>query len=280
MKKIVLAPNPYRDRGLALTMEAKSLLERDGFEVVISPTFVDVPSDSRMQPLLQAAEGAELIITLGGDGTMLHVARRVLTLGVPMMGVNVGTKGFMASVEPENLPLVRRAAAGEYRRSERMMLAVALSRYGADIVSDHALNDAVVKSDVNCVDLMVSSDGESIACFSGDGVICATPTGSTAYSMSAGGPIVEPEAENIVVTPICAHSMSARSFVLSPGRIVTITPRHRDNRRVFLSVDGSEPVDLIPGDEVRVRRSSNRLVLADLSGESFYNAALGKLAAL
>ena len=280
MKKIVLSPNPYRDRGLALTNAAKAMLEADGFAVVVSPAFVDVPADSPMQPLLRASAGAELIVTLGGDGTMLHVARQVLTLGVPMIGVNIGTKGFMAEIEPENLHLLRRAAVGEYRRSERMMLSVALPREGSDILSDHALNDAVVKSDVNCVDLTVASDGKDIARFSGDGVICATPTGSTAYSMSAGGPIIEPEAQDIVVTPICAHSMSARSFVLSPGRFITITPKHRDSRRVFLSVDGSAPVQLRPGDEVHVRRSSNTLVLADMGGESFYEAALGKLAKL
>ena len=279
MKRIVLAPNPYRDRGLALTNAAKAMLEADGHSTVISPAFVDVPADSHMQPLVRAARGADLIITFGGDGTMLHVARQVLTLGVPMLGVNVGTKGFMASIEPEELELVRRAAAGEYRPSERMMLSIALLREGGVILTDHALNEAVVKSDVNCVDLSVSSDGLDIARFSGDGVICATPTGSTAYSMSAGGPIVEPEAQNIVVTPICAHSMSARSFVLSPERRVTITHRHRDNRRVFLSVDGSAAVELLPDDEVLVRRSSNRLLLAEMGGESFYNAALGKLAA-
>ncbi len=279
MKKIVLSPNPYRDRGLALTYAARDMLVRDGHEVVISPAFVDVPADSPMQPLRRAAADAALIITFGGDGTMLHVARQVLALDVPMLGVNVGTKGFMASVEPENLELVRRAAAGEYRQSRRMMLSVTLNRSGTDILCDHALNDAVVKSDINCVDLTVLSDGEDIARFSGDGVICATPTGSTAYSMSAGGPIVEPEAQNIVVTPICDHSMSARSFVLSPERKLTIRHRHRDMRRVFLSVDGSEAVELRPGDEVNVRKSANTLVLADLGGESFYNAALGKLAA-
>ncbi|HIT29612.1 MAG TPA: NAD(+)/NADH kinase [Candidatus Scatomorpha stercoravium] len=279
MKKIVLAPNPYRDRGLALTLAARTMLESDGHSTVISPAFVDVPADSPMQPLGRAAAGADLIITFGGDGTMLHVARQVLTLGVPMLGVNVGTKGFMAAIEPEELALVRRAAAGEYRESPRMMLSISVVREGADVLSDHALNDAVVKSDVNCVDLTVASDGQDIARFSGDGVICATPTGSTAYSMSAGGPIIEPEAQNIVVTPICAHSMSARSFVLSPERRISISSRHRDNRRVFLSVDGSAAFELLPGDEVRVRRSSNTLMLAEMGRESFYNAALGKLAA-
>ena len=278
MKKIVLAPNPYRDRGLALTNAAKAMLERDGFETVVSPAFVNVPSDSPMVALPRAAEGAGLIITFGGDGTMLHVARQVITLGIPMLGVNVGTKGFMAAVEPEELELVRRAAAGQFAPSVRMLLDVTLIRANGESYEDFAVNDAVVKGDVSCVDLTVSSDGKRIASFSGDGVIVSTPTGSTAYSMSAGGPIIEPEAEDIIVTPICAHSMSARSFVLSPEWTVTIAPVRRDNRRVFLSVDGSAAIDLDGGDEVRVQRSRNTLVFADLGGRSFYDTALGKLA--
>ena len=112
MKKIVLAPNPYRDRGLVLTNRAKELLELDGRETVVSPVFVDVPGDSNMVPLRRAAEEAELIISFGGDGTFLHVARQTLGMRIPLLGVNVGTKGFMAGLEPEDIELVRRAATG------------------------------------------------------------------------------------------------------------------------------------------------------------------------
>ena len=279
MKRIVLSPNPYRDRGLALTYEARDLLQSEGYEVVISPAFVSVPADSPLEPLSSACRGAELIITIGGDGTMLHVARRVLELGLPMLGVNAGTKGFLAEIEPEELELILRAAAGDYSPSRRMLLDVTLQRADGETVTDCAINDAVVKGDVNCVDLTVHSDSRRIARFSGDGVICATPTGSTAYSMSAGGPIIEPEAQNIVVTPICAHSMSARSFVLAPDRQVVIEPERRDNRRIFLSVDGSGAVELEAGDTVHVSRSRNSLILAGLGGRSFYDTALGKLSA-
>ena len=277
MSKIALIANPYRDRGLALTGDARRLLEAAGFETVLSPAFVDVPSGGAMLPIAEAARGAELIVTFGGDGTMLHVARRVFGMGIPMLGVNVGTKGFMAGLEPEELPLVVRAARGEYRRSERMLLDVTLNRASGDSKRDCALNDAVVKSDVSCVDLTVSSDGERITSFSGDGVIAATPTGSTAYSMSAGGPIVEPEARNIIITPICAHSMAARSFVLASSRAVSVTPTHRDNRRILLTVDGSAPVELEAGDEVLITRSAATLALCELGARSFYDAALGKL---
>ena len=277
MKKIVLAPNPYRDRGLVLTNRAKELLELDGRETVVSPVFVDVPGDSNMVPLRRAAEEAELIISFGGDGTFLHVARQTLGMRIPLLGVNVGTKGFMAGLEPEDIELVRRAAAGGYRQSLRMMLDIELHRADGEVVRDCALNDAVVKSDVNCIGLTVRADDTEITDFAGDGVIIATPTGSTAYSMSAGGPIVEPEAANIIVTPICAHIMAAKSCVLSPERTVTVIPERLRGRRAVLSVDGSEGLVLGSGDEVRARWSGNTLIMADMEVRSFYDTALSKL---
>lgn len=277
MKKIVLSPNPYRDRGLVLTNRARELLERDGRETVIAPVFVDVPGDSNMVPLRRAAEDAELIISFGGDGTFLHVARQILGMRIPLLGVNVGTKGFMAGLEPEDSELVRRAAAGDFRESLRMMLDIELHRADGEVIRDCALNDAVVKSDVNCINLAVRADGTEITNFAGDGVIIATPTGSTAYSMSAGGPIVEPEAANIIITPICAHIMAAKSFVLAPERTVTVTPERLRGRRAVLSVDGSEGIQLSSGDEVRARWSGNTVIMADMQVRSFYDTALNKL---
>ena len=277
MKKIVLSPNPYRDRGLVLTNRARELLERDGRETVIAPVFVDVPGDSNMVPLRRAAEDAELIISFGGDGTFLHVARQILGMRIPLLGVNVGTKGFMAGLEPEDIELVRGAAAGDFRESLRMMLDIELHRADGEVIRDCALNDAVVKSDVNCINLAVRADGTEITNFAGDGVIIATPTGSTAYSMSAGGPIVEPEAANIIITPICAHIMAAKSFVLAPERTVTVTPERLRGRRAVLSVDGSEGIQLSSGDEVRARWSGNTVIMADMQVRSFYDTALNKL---
>lgn len=277
MKKIVISPNPYRDRGLVLTNRARELLERDGRETVIAPVFVDVPGDSNMVPLRRAAEDAELIISFGGDGTFLHVARQILGMRIPLLGVNVGTKGFMAGLEPEDIELVRRAAAGDFRESLRMMLDIELHRADGEVIRDCALNDAVVKSDVNCINLAVRADGTEITNFAGDGVIIATPTGSTAYSMSAGGPIVEPEAANIIITPICAHIMAAKSFVLAPERTVTVTPERLRGRRAVLSVDGSEGIQLSSGDEVRARWSGNTVIMADMQVRSFYDTALNKL---
>ena len=277
MKKIVLSPNPYRDRSLALTMRAKAFLEADGRETVISPVFVDVPGDSNMIPLRRAAEDAELIISFGGDGTFLHVARQVMDLEIPMLGVNMGTKGFMAALEPEDIGLVRRAAAGDFRPSRRMLLDVELRRADGDSVLDCALNDVVVKSDVSCIGLTITADGTRVTEFSGDGVIISTPTGSTAYSMSAGGPIVEPEAENIVITPICAHIMAAKSFVLSPARRVVVQTNRLRSRVALLSVDGTKAIAMEDGDEVLIRRSPKTVIMADRGVTTFYESAMNKL---
>ena len=279
MKKIVLAPNPYRDRGLALTMEAKSLLERDGFEVVISPTFVDVPSDSRMQPLLQAAEGAELIITLGGDGTMLRLARAAAQQELPLLGVNVGHIGFMTELEPDELGRMEKLFTGEYSIDSRMMLHAVVRRGGRAVYEDDALNDIVVAKGTafRVVRVRIAADEEDVTGFSGDGVIVATPTGSTAYGLSAGGPVIEPSAENMAVIPICAHALAAKSCVFAPERRISIRAACEGGSEVFLSVDGGQGFAIRPDDVVEITRSALRSRLVRLKGDSFYKILQQKL---
>ena len=144
--------------------------------------------------------------------------------------------------------------------------------------SDTALNDAVISGIVQNIRLLAKGDGDRILSFSGDGVIVSSPTGSTAYSMAAGGPLVEPGAEAIVLTPVCAHMLAARSFVLGPERVVTILPEDvSEGRRVVLSVDGRGLIDLADGDQVIVKRSKYKLLMADLGTRSFYETAFDKL---
>lgn len=275
--KIVLCPNPYRDIDLGLAKRTMDMLRRDGREVVMSPVCGNTCDYDGIIPLEQSVDDASMIISFGGDGTFLHVARSVEGREIPLLCVNLGSMGFMASLEPKDIGMVRKAAAGEYRRSRRMMLDVKLSRDGETIETDCALNDAVIKSDISCIDLVVASDGEKISDLSGDGVVVSTPTGSTAYSLSAGGPIVEPEAENIIVAPICAHGIGARPFVLSPCRAVSVVPKRLYGRRALLTVDGSAPVELQSGDIVSVKRSDNAVIFADMGIKNFFDTAREKL---
>lgn len=189
---IALCPNIYRDRGLKTTLAAKSLLEKAGFETVISPVFKSaghrsIPQDIELCPIEESVTRAKLIVSFGGDGTILHTARAAVGTEAPIIGVNLGTKGFMAELEPDELDMLVKAARGEFQPEYRMMLDVTLLRDGETICADSALNDVVVSGIAHTIHLKAWGDGQLMTEFSGDGVILAAPTGSTAYSLSAGG---------------------------------------------------------------------------------------------
>lgn len=279
---IALCPNPYRDIDLTFTKNVRLLLSDAGFDCVVCPVFSEeepdvIPADLVPRKLSEVAGDCSLCVVIGGDGTMLAVARQLHDSKLPLLGVNLGTKGFMTALEPENISLVVEAARGNIQLSRRMMLDVALIRDGELVCSDCALNDAVVHGYGDCVSITAWCSGQRMTSFSGDGVILSTPTGSTGYSMSAGGPIVEPDAENIILSPICAHVMGARSFVLDPAREIFIKTEKSHGRRAYLAIDGQSVADLESGDLLRVRRSERYVLMAHLGLKSFYEIAFEKL---
>lgn len=279
---IAICPNPFRDLDLKVSRSCCDMLAEEGFETAICPVFADdepeaLPADLTYRKITDIAGDCSLAIVIGGDGTILSVVRQLRDRAVPLLGVNLGTKGFMANLEPEDLPLIRKAARGEYRLSKRMMLETELWRDGQVICRDHALNDVVLHGYGDCIGMTTTCNGERVSQISGDGIILSTPTGSTGYSMSAGGPIVEPEAENIIISPICPHVMGARTFVLDPQRTVRVTAERLHGRRAYLAVDGISVADLAGGDEVVVRRSPHQTLMADLGQKSFYEIAYEKL---
>jgi len=228
--------------------------------------------------LLDVISQCSLVIVIGGDGTMLSVARMIHEYEVPILGVNLGTKGFMASIEPEDIGLIVKAANNEnVKISCRMRLDVKLLRGGEVIYTDSALNDAVIHGYGDCIKLTASCEGDVITEYSGDGIIVATPTGSTGYSMSAGGPIVEPDAENFIISPICAHVMGSRSFVIGPSRHIGIKAQKLHSRRAYLSVDGNWVQDLQNEDILEIKRSSQCTKMVDMGQKSFYEIAYEKL---
>lgn len=277
MSRIVLLPNVTRDEGLACTLAVRRMLTEQGHEAVVSPIYGAAAGVENM-PLDKAIEGASLLVSLGGDGTILHLAPRVMTYNVPLVGVNLGHKGFLTELDRNSVDKLAEAAAGKYEIVPRMMLDVEIIRGGRRIFSDTAINEALIRGIVQNVRLTASGDGERILAFSGDGIIISSPTGSTAYSMSAGGPLVEPGADNIILTPICAHMLAARSFVLTPERVVTVCPTDLGpDKRCILSVDGRGMTDLRKGDRVVVRKSEYKLLMAHLGLKSFYETAFEKL---
>ena len=279
---IAICPNPFRDAELKLTRQAVKLLNDAGFKTAVCPVFAGendrvIPGNIETERLGDIARDCSLIIIIGGDGTILAVSRQIKGLEVPLLGVNLGTKGFMAALEPEDIGLIVKAARGEYKISRRTMLDVSLIRDGKAIYIDYALNDAVVHGYGDCVKISAWCDGERMTSFSGDGVIISTATGSTGYSMSAGGPIVEPEADAMILSPICAHMMSARSFVLGPGRRISVKTEKLHGRKAYLSVDGNPVLDLSNGDMLLAERSEHCTLMVDMGRKSFYELAFEKL---
>ncbi|NLH00758.1 MAG: NAD(+)/NADH kinase, partial [Clostridiales bacterium] len=201
---IVLCPNPKKDIGFETTLRVYDVLIKEGKEAVISPIspcleHAPLPDFVKTMPLSDSAPDAKLIVCFGGDGTILKTARAVMKSPVPILGVNLGHKGFMAELEPDDTELLLKAANGDYEPISRMMIDVELVRDGKAIYQDSALNDAVICGTATAVKIAALGDGSKITEYTGDGIIVATPTGSTAYSLSAGGPLVAPTAKNILL---------------------------------------------------------------------------------
>ena len=279
---IAICPNPFRDKGCELSRRVASLLEENGFETCFCPVFADegdevLPQDLSFRALSDVAAGCTLIVVIGGDGTILHAARQINPHPVPVIGINLGSKGFMANLEPEEYEYVLQAARGKYKLSRRMKLDVRLYRAGVEICRDQALNDVVMHGYGDCIKITALCNEKRITAFSGDGIILSTPTGSTGYSMSAGGPIVEPDAEALIISPICAHMMSSRSFVLGADNVITVEMEKQHDRRAYLSVDGTSVIDLSGGDRLVVRRSESYTHMADIGLRNFYDIAFEKL---
>ena len=224
-----------------------------------------------MRPLQQEIRQADLLIAFGGDGTILHLARTVALHSVPVLGVNLGSLGFMSELEVNELDRLRDLAQGRFTVESRMMLDVSVLREGRQVYNNIALNDAVVSkgSIARVVRLDIFTEEGRLTKVGGDGIIVSTPTGSTGYSMAAGGPIVEPTAKNLLLTPICPHSTRSSSYVLSPEHIITVEAADANRKFVYLSVDGGKAFSLKNGDQVRVSTSKYTTRLVRLSKKSF-----------
>lgn len=278
MKKVILTPNPYRDKGFQTVRDAQRILKEAGIDVRICLPFevdrsFELPKDLRFSRIDRELGSADLIVCFGGDGTILHMAKTATRAGIPILGVNIGTMGFMAELESSELTELSRLATGDYTVDSRMMLDVTVHRDRDIIFHDICLNDVVITKGAvaRIVHLSVECDGVQAMECGGDGVIIATPTGSTAYSLSAGGPIVEPEAHNILITPICAHDVVSRCMVASEKRIVTVALSKNARRNAFLSVDGGKALRLNMGDVATIRKSQLETKLVRLKDRSFYD---------
>ncbi|WTW94193.1 NAD kinase [Streptomycetaceae bacterium NBC_01309] len=227
-----------------------------------------------------AAKGCELAIVLGGDGTLLRGAELVRDAGVPMLGVNLGRVGFLAEAEREDLgEVVERVVRQDYEVEERMTLDVVVRTNGDVVHTNWALNEAAVEkaSRERMLELVTEVDGRPLSRWGGDGIVYATPTGSTAYAFSAGGPVVWPEVEALLMVPISAHALFAKPLVVSPRSVLAVEVLPETPKGV-LWCDGRRTVDLPPGARVEVRRGAVPVRLARLHEAPFTNRLVAKFA--
>jgi NAD+ kinase len=234
---------------------------------------------AKVEKLPENPQEIDLLITLGGDGALLGGARWAGPAGTPVLGVNLGRLGFLTAVTLEEMDqAVRRIVAGDFVLDTRMALEVRSVHGSGSSEPYYALNDAVLHKGglVRMVPVRLWVDEEEVGLYRADGVIVATPTGSTAYSLSAGGPILDPRQDAIVVTPICPHTMAVRPLVLPPHSEITVEVGSA-SEEIILTIDGQTGSTLKPGDRVTVRKAEQPVRLVRLPGQSFFSLLRRKL---
>lgn len=227
----------------------------------------------------ELAEEAECVVVLGGDGTLLNCARTIGVLGKPIFGVNFGQLGFLTEIElPDLTPALERLISGKFEIEERMMIQAEVFRNGKKICNFYCLNDAVITKGAfaRLIRLKIFVNNEYVDTYPADGLIISTPTGSTAYSLSAGGPLVAPNLELMIVTPICPHTLYSRSVVVDKDSEVKVVIQETQ-AEVMLTIDGQSGIELLPQDEIFVRKAPFTARFLKLNQRSFYEILRQKL---
>ena len=282
MKNFFVITNRDKDDTSSVAKELCEHIARKGGCAVVD----DTPAGSlkgRYTDIRRLPKDTECIIVLGGDGTLLHAANDLIDSTVPLLGINMGTIGYLSAASlDERFDAVDRVMEGRFEVEKRMMLSGWCNREGNIIDSQRALNEIVITGNraMQIVYVSLFINGKLLHKYSGDGIIIATPTGSTGYSLSAGGPIVSPLASMIIVTPICAHSMQGRSMVFSPDDVITVhidESRFDRNQEVEVAFDASHIMTLKTGDSVSIRKSEHTTSLIRLTEESFIDTLHSKL---
>lgn len=278
--KIAVMPNFGKLHALRTALECCDILDSLGMGVLAENRFKNEFAGKSFVAL-GTAEGiaaeCDIIIAIGGDGTILTASAQASANNKPLLGINTGRLGFMASMERDELEGLARLKTGDYCTEERMMLDASLVRDGETVSSHTALNDVVIARPYSKItDYEILTDGIVVSSMRSDGMVFATPTGSTAYALSAGGPILEPETECIQLTPICPHSLFSRTMVFKSERVLEVR-HYSDGGSVYFSVDGKSSCAMTRDERLIIRKSEKKLRLIDIKGHSFFGAVNSKL---
>jgi NAD+ kinase len=270
MRSALLVVHPTRPEALAFAKELIPALSAHGISSVTNfPDGIDGAKP------IQDSKDHEIAIVLGGDGTMLRAAEIVLGTDTPILGINLGNVGFLAEIKrPSAQDLAKQVAAKNYRGEARLLLEFEVSRGGKKIESGWALNELTVeRSHSQMVELFVQIDGRPLSRWGCDGVICATPTGSTAYAFSAGGPVLWPEVEAIVLLPLAAHALYSRPMVISPDSQIAIDI---ESLEALVSADGFRKVELQKDDRVIIRKTAKKMIILHIESAVFTDRLVAK----
>ncbi|MEF9983792.1 MAG: NAD(+)/NADH kinase [Oscillospiraceae bacterium] len=276
--KILIMPNLSKNNSIECTNEVIDELRFNHIEPCLDIKFKSYfqRSDVIFDTIDENSQNCDLIIAIGGDGTIIEAAKSAIVFDKPVLGVNMGRVGYLAQLNRCDLKMLSRLKTGEYAIEERMILETEIPNCG----KKYAVNDIVVSRGIlnKVIDMNISCDDKPMINYRADGVIVSTPTGSTAYSLSAGGSIVDPKIECILLTPICPHSLASRSLIFSPQRQLSVTTQKYNNLcDVFVSCDGEEPIILENGKPITIKKSEKKVKFLRFDDKNFYDIVSEKL---
>lgn len=274
LKKIAIIPNLTKYGAFETAVSATELLQQNGAQVCMAENVHSVFGDGKIVYKMDhqsLAEYCDAIITVGGDGTIIHASKHASLAKKPLLGINMGRLGFVAGLEPNELFELKRLITGDYTTERRQMLRVTY-RSGENSKTFFALNDAVISrgSLSKMTDLDIYLDKSYICHYRADGIIVSTPTGSSAYALSAGGPVIEPTMNCTLLTPICSHSLFSRPILFNSDSRIIVSPSNEGDSEVYLSIDGENPIRLLQHDLVEIVSADIYTELLVLKDTTFY----------
>lgn len=281
MKKIGIYVNEGKDKDLVYTkLIVDSIHKSKGFALLEPNIAKRLNFCGSVYQDEELFKNCDVVMTVGGDGTFLKAARIAYTSNTPILGINLGSLGFLTDIDRNEIAgAIDLVLGGQYNIEERMMLQAQIRRNGSIVAKDIALNDIVISRAAlsRILHLKTYINGDFVDSFPGDGIIVSSPTGSTAYSLSAGGPIVEPDIDLIVVTPICPHILYSRSFITTGDRVVRIVVDRNYDHSAMITVDGQIGYEAGNGDIIEIQKASHRVKMVKIHEKNFFNILRNKI---
>lgn len=279
--KFLLMPNYTRDNALGVTNNTIEKLKELGIEYHFAPSCLTegFEDDISFSDDSEAVNYCDIVVAIGGDGSIIHAAKKAAVKNKPILGINAGNLAFMAGIENNELHLLKNIAEDNYYIDDRMMLfAEVYNKEGCIVYSNVCLNDVVIArgEQIEMINLSVECDGKQINSYSSDGLIVSTSTGSTAYSLSAGGPVMDPTIESILLTPICTHSLFSRSLIFNPETVICVKNDDTKNN-CAISFDGEKAIPVPLNGKVIIKKSSVTAGFLRIKSDNFIEVLNSKL---